>query len=170
MAKYNVNVNFAGVFNQLDNKEDLKGVANLIVEQLQTAYKARLTQLMGKNEATTVNVAISTPTTAKSEAKAEQPKAELKKAAIKNDKKVKAEVKQVLIADLTKADIKKMGVKFVQYSEKCVALTGETKSIKEDIKKLAGGHWNHSRQCWFLKNDAGHKLAKAMGVKVSKVA
>lgn len=186
-TKYNVNVNFSGVFNQLNNKEDLRGVANEIIAQLEAAYKARLAKLMGKNEPTAISVAISTPTTAKTEP--EQPKAEKKATTTKTvakkattdkatakaepkkaDKKAKAEIKQVLISDLSKADIKAMGVKFVQYSEKCVALSGNTKAIKDDIKRLAGGHWNHARQCWFLKNDAGHKLAKAMGVKVSKVA
>lgn len=89
----------------------------------------------------------------------------------KTEKKTEKEgVRQMAIAELTKSDIKKMGIKFVQYSEKCVALSGETKPIKDEIKRLAGGHWNGFRQCWFIKNDAGHALAKAMGCKVYRKA
>ena len=95
----------------------------------------------------------------------------IEKTAEKAEKKAeKEEVRQVAIASLTKADIKKMGIKFVQYSEKCVALTGETKPIKDEIKRLAGGHWNGFRQCRFIKNDNGHALAKAMGCKVYRKA
>lgn len=184
-TKYNVNVNFSGVFNQLNNKEDLRGVANEIIAQLEAAYKARLAELMGKNEPTAISVAISTPTTAKTEP--EQPKAEKKATTTKTvakkattdkatakaepkkaDKKAKAEIKQVLISDLSKKDIKKLGIKFQQYSEKAVFLTGDTRCIKEQIKSVGGGHWNHARQGWFLKNEAAKVLADGMGVKIAK--
>lgn len=167
MTNYNVNVNFGGAFAQINNADDLKGVAQAIINQLQTAYKARLAELLGSTDKQpkAISVAVSA-TNMGTTKKATTTKATEKKEA----KKVKEEVKQVLIASLSKADIKAMGVKFVQYSEKCVALSGNTKAIKEDIKKLAGGHWNHARQCWFLKNDEGHKLAKTMGLKVAKVA
>ena len=170
-----VKVNFNGVFATINSAEELKYVAQSIVNQTNEAYKFRLAELTASNtseKATEVSIEA-----------APKEKAEPKKAATnktkatktekpdKTEKKSdKGEVKQVLISNLTKEDIKKMGIEFVQYSEKCVALSGETKAIKEDIKKIAGGHWNHARQCWFLKNDDGHKLAKLMGQKVLKKA
>ena len=97
--------------------------------------------------------------------KAQQPKSAPK---TKTVSKAKVDdVKQVKISSLTKADIKKMGIKFEQYSEKCMFLTGETKAIKDEIKSIGGAHWNSARKGWFVKNDKAEVLAKALKIKLA---
>lgn len=171
-----VKVNFNGVFATINSAEELKYVAQSIVNQTNEAYKFRLAELTASTtseKATEVSIEAAPKETAVEPKKATTTKVKttkVEKSSKAEKKSGKSEVKQVLISNLTKDDIKKMGVKFVQYSEKCVALSGETKAIKEQIKEIAGGHWNHARQCWFLKSDDGHKLAKLMGQKVLKKA
>lgn len=170
------------LFDHVANIENLRDIANSLCQTINEQYKLRKSEI---KPAETAQMTVIKPVTkpAVEEAQAEeiktkeasQPKHTTKrtaKATKKTEAKAKeeAEVKQVSIASLTKDDIKKMEIKFTQYSEKCVALSGETKPIKEEIKRLAGGHWNSFKKCWFLKNDQGHALAKAMHCRVAKEA
>lgn len=179
-----VKINLTGVFASIKTVDELKYVAQSLVNQVSDAFKVRKSQLTpsteGEKSAEVVSIEATAPAkteTTKAQTKGTKTtKAPTKPAAKTESKKAetkksdKEEVKQVLISNLTKEDIKRMGIRFELYSEKCISLTGETKSIKEQIKKLAGGHWNHTRQCWFLKKDNGAKLAKMMGQKVYKKA
>lgn len=174
-----VKINLTKVFASIKTVDELKYVAQSLVNQVNDAFEVRKSQLTpsteGEKSAEVVSIEATAPAkteTTKAQTKnTKTTKASTKPAAKTETKKSdKEEVKQVLISNLTKEDIKKMGVKFVQYSEKCVSLTGETRPIKDDIKKIAGGHWNSSRKCWFIKNDNGHQLAKLMGCKVYKKA
>lgn len=110
---------------------------------------------------------------AKAEAKAADTKSKSKSKAAKTEKAEKpakaeaAKVEQVKISSLTAKQIKAMNIKFEQYSEKCMLMTGSTKSIKDDIKAIGGAHWNAARQGWFLKNENAKVLAKALKIKIS---
>lgn len=174
-----LNVDFHSTFNGINNIDQLRYVKQVIMLATQEAFEARRKEIEPKVKAESVTVNMKPKAAPVEEAEAEEvkeePKAEpkktvVKKIAAKTTKPAKEEVKQLKIAELTPADIKKMGVKFYRYSEKCIFLVGETKPIKEAIKAEAGGHWNHARKGWFLKDEAGRKLAKEMGCKIYKMA
>lgn len=170
-----LNVDFHSTFSGISDIEQLRYVKQVIMLATQEAFEARRKEIEPKTE-TKQSVSVTMKPIAKvEEAEAEEiadepKKAVAKKSTKKNEKPVKEEVKQVKISELTAQDIKKMGVKFYKYSEKCIFLVGETKPIKEAIKSEAGGHWNSARKGWFLKLEAGRKLAKEMGCKVYKMA
>lgn len=169
----NVTINIESVFAQFETANELKEVAQSVVNQINAAYKARLAELQGKAEKEQPVEVVVTPS-AKSEKstktsrkpKKAEPKAEkvTKKPA---DKKAKEEVEQVSIASLTKAQIKAMDLNFVKYSDKCMFLTGNTRSIKDEIMATGGAHWNGHRQGWFVKNDTAKELAKALKIKIA---
>lgn len=175
-----LNVDFHSTFNGINDIDQLRYVKQVIMLATQEAFEARRKEIEPKTEtkpSVTVNMKPKAAPVEEAEAEEvkEEPKAEpkktvVKKTAAKVTKPSKEEVKQLKIAELTPADIKKMGVKFYRYSEKCIFLVGETKPIKEAIKAEAGGHWNHARKGWFLKDEAGRKLAKEMGCKIYKMA
>lgn len=149
----NVEINIESVFAQFENVNELKEVAQSVVNQVNSAYKARLAELQGKSKASApVMVAISTSSkgeksaskvadkTTNSAPKAkESAKKTTKtqtKASNKTEKQPKEEVEQIAISSLTKAQIKAMDLKFVQYSDKCMFLTGNTAHQRRD-----NGYW-----------------------------
>ena len=193
----NVTINIESVFAQFNSVDELKEVTNSVVAQVKAAYDARFAELQGKakdeEKPTEILVSMSgsgektttKPTKTAKQTKKETPKAEkptkepVKQTAPKNTKKFdvktedkterkpREEVKQVSISSLTKAQIKAMDIKFEQYSEKCMFLTGDTRCIKDEIMATKGAHWNRSRQGWFVKNDTAKELAKALKIKIA---
>lgn len=164
----NVIINLESVFAQFTTISEIKELANSICQQTKTAYEKRAKEI-GASEQKPTEIALNvsakgekkTPTKAKAEE-------QLAKETSVSDKKTKGEIPQVKASSLTKEQIKKLGIKFTQYSEKAVFLSGETKSIKEDIKTIGGGHWNAARKGWFLKNENAKALAKEMHVRITK--
>lgn len=177
-----LNVDFHSTFSGISDIEQLRYVKQVIMLATQEAFEARRKEIEPKTErkpSVSVEMKPVAKTEEVEEAEAEEvvdePKTTKKSTAKKitakkTEKSEKGEIKQIKIAELTAADIKKMGVKFYKYSEKCIFLVGETKPIKEAIKSECGGHWNSARKGWFLKAEAGRKLAKEMGCKVYKMA
>lgn len=193
----NVTINIESVFAQFNSIDELKEVANSVVAQVKAAYEARFVELQDKakdeEKPTEILVSMSgsgektatKPTKTAKQNKKEAPKAEkptkepIKQTTSKNTKKSdvktedkterkpREEVKQVSISSLTKAQIKAMNIKFEQYSEKCMFLTGDTRCIKDEIMATNGAHWNRSRQGWFVKNDTAKELAKALKIKIA---
>lgn len=164
-----VTVNLNGIFAKINDKSELRETAQDIVTQIQTAYNARLAELMPKETLVSIDAAPSTkgkksaPTKTKKTAKSEfEGVPEAAKTESNTEK-----VEQVKIASLTKKQITAMNIKFEQYSEKCMFLTGETKPIKDEIKAIGGAHWNQSRKGWFIKNDSAKALAKALKIKLA---
>lgn len=74
------------------------------------------------------------PTTAKQTAKTT--KAESKPT--KETKKTKAEAPEVEVIKINKRTISKLGLQYVDYSEKAFAIIGDTKPIKDELKSLKG--------------------------------
>lgn len=173
-----VNINVASVFAQIATADELKAVANDIVAQVKNQYTARLSEILGTNVEQPVSVSVNAnevPATdkaakgkgrAKSGKKTAAKSADTKKAEETPAKKAREVVEQVSISSLTKAQVKKMGIQFEQYSEKCMFLTGDTRCIKDEIMANGGAHWNSSRKGWFIKNDNAKELAKALKIKV----
>lgn len=183
-----VNINVASVFAQIATADELKAVANDIVVQVKNQYTARLSEILGTNVEQPVSVSVNAnevPATDKAAKGKGRAKSGKKTAAKSTDtksadakkaeetpaeetpaKKAREVVEQVSIGSLTKAQIKKMGIQFEQYSEKCMFLTGDTRCIKDEIMANGGAHWNSSRKGWFIKNDNAKDLAKALKIKV----
>lgn len=192
-----VTVNLNGVFAQINNAKELKETANNIIQQISTAYNARLAELMPQKAAPVVLDAApstkgkkSTPAKTKNTARGEfegVPEADEQKAAptkkskdtkkneptkaAKPEKEKPAKVEQVKIASLTKAQIKAMNIHFEEYNEKCMLLIGETKSIKEDIKAGGWAKWydrsGDERHGWLINKTYASKLAKALKIKIA---
>lgn len=143
-----VNCNFCAVFAQFKSVEEVKEVANAIRDELISSFNARVKELGGdKQKKADVNVAVSAAEdkkgVKKSETKAEKKTAEkktAKKGDTKSEKEVKKErernydVEQIALTD-TKA-LKKLGLKFIPYNDKCLLLTGETKPIAQALRGL----------------------------------
>lgn len=165
----NVSINIESVFAQFETANELKEVAQSVVNKINAAYKARLAELQGKTKKDEPVQVVITPSaekekTVKAPRKSKKTEPKTEKA---TEKKAKEEVEQISISSLTKAQIKAMDLKFVQYSEKCMFLTGNTRCIKDEIMATGGAHWNGHRQGWFVKNDTAKELAKALKIKIA---
>ena len=130
--------NIESVMASCKDDAELKTNGNAISKALKGAYEARVAEIAKairekeaakakKGEKKTDKAA---PKTKKVEAKA-APKAEAPKTA----KVGGEEVAQVALTDV-KA-LKKLGLKFVPYSDKCVVIAGNTKAIYRELKKLS---------------------------------
>lgn len=175
----NVTINIESVFAQFNSIDELKEVANSVVAQVKAAYEARFAELQDKAKDE------EKPTKTAKQNKKEAPKAEkptkepIKQTTSKNTKKSdvktedkterkpREEVKQVSISSLTKAQIKAMNIKFEQYSEKAMFLTGNTRCIKDEIKATGKASWHRIRQGWLVANDTAKELAKALKIKIA---
>ena len=188
-----VTVNLNNVFARINNAKELKETANNIIQQISTAYNARLAELMPKKDAAVVVDAAtstkgkkSTPTKTKKTTKDEfkgVPEADEQKAAptkksestkdttkaAKTESNKPEKVEQVKIASLTKKQIAAMKIRFEEYNEKCMLLIGETKPIKEDIKAGGWTKWysRDERQGWLINKTYASKLAKALKIKLA---
>lgn len=179
-----VNINIASVFAQYENANELKEIAQSVVNQVNEAYKARLAELKPKTAAKQPTVEITTASTStngkrvakKDAAKAKQAatkdtKTKQTKAEPKAKKERKPEVPQVKITSLTKAQIKKLGIHFEKYNEKCMLVVGETQSIKDAIKDGGWARWysrkDDDRQGWMVNNDYAKTIAKELKIKLA---
>lgn len=170
-----VQINIESVFAKFENGNELKEVAQSIVNQINVAYKKRLAELLSDGAPETVDVTVDgtdAPKADKSEKAAPTKKSRKGARAAETvkeaDKKPSKEiVKQVSISSLTKAQIKAMDLKFEKYSDKCMFLTGNTRCIKDEIMATGGAHWNGKRQGWFVKNDTAKEIAKALKIKIA---
>lgn len=188
-----VTVNLNGIFAQINDAKELKETANDIIQQISTAYNARLAELMHQKAAPVVVDATpsakgkkTAPTKTKKNTKDEfsgVPEADEQKAAptkksksakdTTKDKKTESnkheEIEQVKIASLTKKQVAAMHIHFEEYNEKCMLLIGETKPIKEDIKAGGWAKWystkHDEREGWLINKTYAAKLAKALKIK-----
>lgn len=192
-----VTVNLNGIFAQINDAKELKATANNIMLQIKEAYDARLAELLPKkkNTAKVVEATVSAKgeTAAKPtkdtfsgvpEAEAQKPVSAKNKSAkdtAKNEPKTTtkdtaknakpAKVEQVKISSLTKAQVKAMNIHFEEYSEKCMLMIGETKSIKDDIKANGWARWysraEDERKGWMVNKEYAATLAKALKIKLA---
>lgn len=165
-----VTINIESVFNGVNDMKELKEMAQSCINQISAAYKKRLTALEAiakKPSDVDITTESEPKTKARKTVKKTSEKAAnttTKKTAEKAEKEV---VEQIAISSLTKAQIKAMGLKFEKYSDKCMFLTGNTRSIKDEIKSMNGATWNGHRQGRFVKNDTAKELAKALKIKIA---
>jgi hypothetical protein len=130
--------NFESAIMSAKNADELKKTANEAIASIKSAYDKRLAEIVSA-----MKVAEAAKKTAKAApkkaAKASEKKVEkaAKKAAEKKPNTLTLDgqaVEQIALTD-TKA-LKKLGLKFIPYSEKCLIIGGNTKPIHKALKAM----------------------------------
>lgn len=145
-----IKCNFESVLAQFKTVEELNSVVKEINSQLTKAYKARFEAIKPKEKKSKGDVQVSVSSEGekketalvskskdkgkKEEKKPKQADKKEKKGDKKSEKQRTYEVEQIALTD-TKA-VKKLGLKFVPYNDKCVLLLGETKPIAQALRGL----------------------------------
>lgn len=161
MIQINFSSVLTSVFSEYTSTEELKSAANAICAQVNDAYKARFAEIANKTKTA------SKPATA--------PAAPAKPAeALKTETKAKtAGDTDTLVAITDLAAIKKLGLSFVKYNDRCWVLRGETKPLRKILKEQFKGVFNShlsGGEGWVIKTVNVDECAKALGIKLPKVA
>jgi len=175
MIQINFSSALTSVFSGYTSTEELKSAANAICAQVNDAYKARFTEITNKTK-TASKPATAPATPAKPEAKAKKEKTAKTKPA--EAPKTKTKTKTVgetdtLVAITDLAAIKKLGLSFVKYNDRCWVLRGETKPLRKILKEQFKGVFNShlsGGEGWVIKTANVDECAKALGIKLPKVA
>lgn len=156
-----IQINFSSVltsaFSEYTSTEELKSAANAICAQVNDAYKARFAEIANKTKTA------SKPATAP--AAPAKPEAETKAKT--------ADDTGTLVAITDLAAIKKLGLSFVKYNDRCWVLRGETKPLRKILKEQFKGVFNShlsGGEGWVIKTANVDECAKALGIKLPKVA
>lgn len=138
---------YQNVFEQCENIESVQTTFRTLMNELCNASSARQVELKSgkavKKPAKT-KVQIETEKAIEKSIKAgmtakKTTKAEVKKAVAKTKKaEAKRDVPEVEAIKISKRTIAKLGLEYVDYSEKSFAIIGNTKPIKEELKSLKG--------------------------------
>lgn len=195
----NVKCNFTTIFSKFNTENELRSLANIICGQVKEAFEARMAEITATTgDDLTVEVEVET-TTAAAPAVAPQPKSkgkgktaaakevaermkkskETDKATAKAKAETKAETKaattsddDALIAITDLAAIKKLGLTFEKYNDRCWVLRGNTKPLRKILKDQFRGVFNSrltGGEGWVFKTANAQNVSDALGLKV-KVA
>lgn len=184
MTQNNIEVrtNFTSVFANLKTQQEISDVANAIGRALTEAVKARQQELVNGVKVVNVTAEVVTEAAPQTEtakgkkstaAKAKEVAAKMKTQT--EAPKAKAESKtddDTLIAITDTAAIKKLGLTFEKYNERCWVLRGETKPLRKVLKEQFKGVFNgrlSGGEGWVFRNENAQECANALGIKV-KVA
>lgn len=178
----NVKCNFTAVFAQFHTVEDLKAIANNICAQVKTAYEARVTEINNTKKGVVVDVEVSATPAQVPQSKgskisaAKEAAAKMKKQAATPAPKAAAPAAEsaddTLIAITDTAAIKKLGLTFEKYNDRCWVLRGNTKPIRKILKEQFRGVFNSrltGGEGWVFKTASAQSVGDALGLKV-KVA
>lgn len=185
-----VKCNFTSVFAKYDTVDELKAVANSICGQVKEAFDTRVTEIKSGNTGVVVEVEVSSDETQKPEPKSKLPKSKNNKTAgakemaekfKKQEKQQKSEAQKeakeskdndTLIAITDIKAIKKLGLTFEKYNDKCWVLRGETKPLRKILKEQFKGVYNsrlNGGEGWVFRTTSAQECANALGLNV-KVA
>lgn len=178
----NVKCNFTAVFAQFHTVEDLKAIANNICAQVKTAYEARVAEINNTKKGVVVDVEVSATTAQAPQSKgskisaAKEAAAKMKKQAATPAPKAAAPAAEsaddAIIAITDTAAIKKLGLTFEKYNDRCWVLRGNTKPIRKILKEQFRGVFNSrltGGEGWVFKTASAQSVGDALGLKV-KVA
>lgn len=155
------------LFASVNNSEELKTVANSICSQVKEAYNARFKEIIAQ-----------TGSKAETPATSSKPKTEAKKTTAKPKTpepakpaaKPKAEAdNDTVIEVIDLKSIKKLGLTFEKYNDRCWVLRGETKPLRKILKEQFKGVFNShlsGGEGWVIKNASAEECAKALGLKM----
>lgn len=168
MIKINFNAVLTSVFSQYESIEEVKSVANSICAQVKEAYESRYKEISArKSEPSKKKTTEAAPTKAtkavKSKSKTEAPK----EVAPKTEPKPASD-DDVLIAITDTKAIKKLGLTFERYNDRCWVLRGETKPLRKILKEQFKGVFNShltGGEGWVIKTSNAQECANALGIK-----
>lgn len=167
MIQINFSSVLTSVFSEYTSTEELKSAANAICAQVNDAYKARFAEIANKTK-TASKPATAPAAPAKLEAKTKSAEA------LKTETKAKtAGDTDTLVAITDLAAIKKLGLSFVKYNDRCWVLRGETKPLRKILKEQFKGVFNShlsGGEGWVIKTVNVNECAKALGIELPKVA
>lgn len=182
-----VKCNFASVFAKYDTVDELKAVANNICGQVKAAFDARVAEIKAGDNGMAVKVEVSyvknTPkaenktkpqnNTSRAKEMAEKFKKQEKtqKTDVKKDVKDNSDDETLIAITDTKA-IKKLGLTFEKYNDKCWVLRGDTKPLRKVLKEQFKGVYNsrlNGGEGWVFRTAKVEECANALGLNV-KVA
>ena len=187
-------IDFTSVFNAANNKAEVNNLMTSLVESVLKAGHARIesfTTTGKKGKKNTKSAKVETKG-----AKAEKPTMEANaKAKVErksSDERIKERIEfiksckpgtsvrvttknfrtkkdETIVVDVpTKAEIKKLKLKTVDYNEKSFVVMGGTKEISKYLKHILGGTFNSYLECgagWvFAKNEQGEAVKKALAL------
>lgn len=183
-----VKCNFTSVFAKYDTVDELKAIANNICGQVKEAFDARVAEIKSGNTGVVVEVEVASNETKKTEPKLKSPTNKDNKTAgakemaekfKKQEKGQKTEVKEskpkdndTLIAITDTKAIKKLGLTFEKYNDKCWVLRGETKPLRKILKEQFKGVYNSrltGGEGWVFRTASAQECADVLGLNV-KVA
>lgn len=169
-----IKCNFANVFAKVDTADELKSLANNICAQVKEAYETRFKEINSGQTGMVVEVTTTPKNTSKAEAKSKKGKTAKTAEITKTETKVKtAGDTDTLIAITDINAIKKLGLTFEKYNDRCWVLRGDTKPLRKILKEQFKGVFNShlsGGEGWVIKTSNVDECAKALGLKVKKVA
>lgn len=167
-----LSTNFSSIFAQLDNIEDVKLVANALVQEITTLHNSRVKEL--KEEKNTLKAEVSLTSESKSTAKtkaAAKPKSEPKEKKATTKKK-KSEPQEEPASDtvsvLTPKEIAELNLTFEPYKNGWV-LYGDTKPIRQILKTTYQGKFSNNfggKAGWIFRKADAEKLVADFGLDV----
>lgn len=184
MATNNIQVkcDFSVAFAKCGNIEELRSVANDICEQVKEAFGIRAKEIKeGENSGAIIEVVEAKPKTNTPKQSNKKSKTNKSKETIaqtpKQDKEVKTETtsetdNETLISITDTEAIKKLGLTFEKYNDKCWVLRGNTKPLRKVLKDLFKGVYNsrlNGGEGWVFRTASVPECANALGLSV-KVA
>lgn len=175
MIRINFSSVLSSVFAGYTSTEELKSAANAIFAQVNEAYQARFVEIA--NTAKTASTPATAPAApAKPEAKAKKEKTAKPKTAEAPKTETKAKSAgdtDTLVAITDLAAIKKLGLTFEKYNDRCWVLRGDTKPLRKILKEQFKGVFNShlsGGEGWVIKTANVDECAKALGLKLPKAA
>ena len=173
---------FTTIFSCINDSKQLKDLAQIIIGQVNEAYQQRAKELLaGAKPATTTATASETPKEKSLVEKVKEAASKMKKGETKTaqapakETTKTADKSDVQIAVTDKAAIKKLGLTFEKYSDKCWVLRssveGGTKALRGTLKDLKGVYNSrlNGGEGWVFRTKDAQTVADTLGLKV-KVA
>ena len=175
MIRINFSSVLSSVFAGYTSTEELKSAANAICAQVNEEYQARFAEIVSNPKTTSKPATVpAVPTKPETKAKKEKTAKTKPAEAPKSETKTKtAGDTDTLVAITDLASIKKLGLSFVKYNDRCWVLRGETKPLRKILKEQFKGVFNShlsGGEGWVIKTANVDECAKALGIKLPKVA
>lgn len=179
-----IKTNLADAFSKINTIDELKEAANAICAEVKEQFSARYEQILKGNKQP-IELTVEVQEDGAQPEPQEQPKATKgKKAKATETPKVEITTtattatdaqNDVQIAITDEKAVKKLGLTFSPYSEKCWVLRGDTKPLRKVLKNQFKGTYNsrlNGGEGWIFRLADAQNLINTLGknVKIAKVS
>lgn len=157
------------IFANYKTTEELKNAANSLCKQINTAYESRYNEIKNTAPKGKDKAATPAPATTKKE---KTPKAKGPEKQKDETKSKAADDDETIISITDTKAIKKLGLTFEKYNDRCWVLRGNTKPIRKILKEQFKGVFNSyltGGEGWIIKTANAQECADTLGIK-TKVA